>query len=317
LVEEQLAPMVPEQEPIPNVLQASLGQRIAEVQSAPECPPKVVDPINLELGGMSVSLDKLKDEVAKLQLRQEDLKSHVDINLNGLTGRLGKLEERMNDLNVALSIVEGSTNANASDLQAAQSLLSKVQQTIAALTEATESAAEAKQQVEPLGERQNVKEYIETQHQLISEMQAMRDDAQRQMTAELELVKVARELAVTNIQEMVAQAQSPSAPKSLKRKRDDGDDEGQESNEEHNECDLPAQLDMTMDVDGQVRCRESHSVNKAVGDDAGLDSTIGPNANGIIVPTRKRQRKVASTILQTVTAVTLGAVATWSALAYT
>jgi len=308
LVQEQLAPMVPQPEPIPNVLQASLSQRIVEVQnSAPECSPKVVNPIDLELGGLTVSLGNLKDEVAKLQLRQEDL--------NELTE---KLEERMNDLNVILSIVEGSTNANASELQAAQSLISKVQQALVALTEATESAAEAKQQAEPLDERQDVKEHIEAQHQLISEMQAMRDDAQLQITTELELVKAARELAVTNIQEMVAQAQSPSAPKSLKRKRDDGDDEGQESNEEHNECDLPAQLDMMMDVvDGQVKCRESQTVNKAVGDDTGLDSTIGPNVNGVIVPTRKRQRKVASTILQTVTAVTLGAIATWSALAYT
>ena len=110
--------------------------------------------------------------------------------------------------------------------------------------------------------------------------------------------------------------QSPSAPKSLKRKRDNGDDEGQELNEEQNECDLPAQP-MSV-VNEQARCRESHTVNKAVGDDAGLDSTIEPNANGVIVPTRKRQRKKAAfTILQTVTAVTLGAVATWSALAYT
>lgn len=78
-----------------------------------------------------------------------------------------------------------------------------------------------------------------------------------------------------------------------KRKRDDGDDNG--DNGEENEA-------ITTPV---------------MADTASCDSTIRPGADEVAVPVRKRARRgIASKIFRTATAVTLGAVVTWSALAY-
>ncbi len=80
----------------------------------------------------------------------------------------------------------------------------------------------------------------------------------------------------------------------MKRKRDDGDDK--ESGEE-NICDQAI-------------------TTRTVADTAGAGSTTRLGADGIAVPVRKRKRGIASKLFRTATAVTLGAIVTWSALAY-
>lgn len=81
--------------------------------------------------------------------------------------------------------------------------------------------------------------------------------------------------------------------KSLKRRRDDGEVNGEEN-----------KLDQAIPT-------------PVMADTASRDSTIRPGADEVAVPARKRARRgIASKIFRTATAVTLGAVVTWSALAY-
>ena len=82
----------------------------------------------------------------------------------------------------------------------------------------------------------------------------------------------------------------------MKRKRDDGDD-----NEDNGEENKPDQAITT----------------GVVADSASSDSTTRPGADEVVVPARKRARRgIASKIVRTATAITLGAVVAWSALAY-
>lgn len=84
--------------------------------------------------------------------------------------------------------------------------------------------------------------------------------------------------------------------KSLKRRRDDGDDSG---------------------VNGEENKLDQAIPTPVMADTASRDSTIRPGADEVAVPARKRARRgIASKIFRTATAVTLGAVVTWSALAY-
>ena len=82
----------------------------------------------------------------------------------------------------------------------------------------------------------------------------------------------------------------------MKRKRDDGDDNGDNGGEN--------KLDQAI-------------TTPVMADTASCDSTIRSVADEVAVPARKRARRgIASKIFRTATAVTLGAVVTWSALAY-
>jgi hypothetical protein len=141
------------------------------------------------------------------------------------------------------------------------------------------------------------------------EMKIMRENTERDMAAELQAVKAARAdaLAAIALENQVRFAQgndilsptnmhqTPLNP-SLKRKR--SDDEGEDAS--------------------------LGGVNGG-GGDANVSGPT-PKAVPIVIPTRaldmararksKRARRVMSTIVQTASAITLGAVATWSALAF-
>lgn len=90
------------------------------------------------------------------------------------------------------------------------------------------------------------------------------------------------------------QPQSP-APKLLKRKRDNGDDNGD---------------------GGQENICDQAITTRTLADTASAGSTTRLGADGIAVPVRKRKRGIASKLFRSATAVTLGAIVTWSVLAY-
>jgi hypothetical protein len=124
------------------------------------------------------------------------------------------------------------------------------------------------------------------------------------MTAELEAVKAARidALALISSQVQVRQLQSTysleqdsdtsqtAIPTSLKRKRLDGEDEHESESVGNGE--------------------ESLTVIKPA------PITTVTRIDGIAVPSPKRARRIAATVLHTATAATIGAIATWSALAF-
>ena len=179
---------------------------------------------------------------------------------------------------------------------------------------------------------------------LFLEMRLLRETSQAQMAAELEAIKVMRETAMTNIAEAQAQAAKASQvctntsevlieqgvhPSltisqtpvllSLKRKRDDTD-ENEEANESENiqqqavdveitddVIDLTSQgNDVVVDEDVSVPLTKAEFLEAATRTHRQID---GPRP-------RKRTRRIASVLAQTATAVTIGAVVTWSALAF-
>lgn len=169
------------------------------------------------------------------------------------------------------------------------------------------------------------------------EMRILRETSQVQMAAEIEAIKVMRETAMPNIAEAPAQAAMASQVctnifkvvveqcftpfddsqtpvlLSLKRKRDDTDE-----NEEVNESEDIQGLYFT--VGGSV-----HLVNQDK--DVVMDEEVPSTKLDVLAaadtthrqldaPPRKRARRIASVLAQTATAVTIGAVVTWSALAF-
>ncbi|KAK2464988.1 hypothetical protein APHAL10511_003064 [Amanita phalloides] len=238
------------------------------------------------------ALDNLKGDVTLLHKRQDEVKTGLCAQIDTLVGKLADFGERVKDLEYLESGVADarrSSDANSMDVQGLQSELLKLQDDFQSFVNSNASTAESQHEVELLGERQDVKESIETLRQLVQEMKTLRDKTQQQMTSELDTVKAARLAALTSIQEMEAlSAQNQNfAVESLKRKRDDEGESG-----ESGEQSAPAEGTMAESV--------IHS------------STIRPGAERA----PKRARKGASTFFRTTTAIALGAVATWSALAY-
>lgn len=143
------------------------------------------------------------------------------------------------------------------------------------------------------------------------------------MATELEAVRAARDAALATI---AAHAEAPqvrigdtdtSGPphretpqtpvlSSLKRKRSD------ESDENEDEDGLKRSVDIGVGVG------DAADVTMADAADPTTFTTTNTttNTSGIDVPSPKRARRIATAVLHTATAVTVGAVAAWSALAF-
>lgn len=130
-------------------------------------------------------------------------------------------------------------------------------------------------------------------------MKALCEKAEMQIVADLEAVKAARMSALAAIASEVqvrpcqdtdrhssSDTQQTPLPTSLKRKR--GDDEGE---------DVSAGCASA----GMMRCGSAVTARRSM---------------EITARSRKRARRLMSTVVQTATAVTVGAIVTWSALAF-
>ena len=174
---------------------------------------------------------------------------------------------------------------------------------------------------------------------LFPEMRVLRETSQVQMAAELEAIKVMRETAMANIAEAQARAakaievctntskvlieqhftplddsQTPVLL-SLKRKRDDTD--------ENEEVDESENAQQGVDVEGSVDLANQDK-DEVMDEQVPVPSTkpdvlaaaLEAHQQLDAPPPRKRARRVASVLAHTATAVTIGAVVTWSALAF-
>lgn len=174
---------------------------------------------------------------------------------------------------------------------------------------------------------------------LFLEMQVLRETSRAQMAAELEAIKVMRETAMANIAE--AQAQAAKASQvctntsevmieqrftsfdnsqtpvllSLKRKRDDTDENEEVCNLQQGVDIAPVEVvdltdqDIMMDEGVSVPSTKLDVLAAATGSATTHLQLDAP-------PPRKRARRIACVLAQTATAVTIGAVVTWSALAF-
>jgi hypothetical protein len=180
-------------------------------------------------------------------------------------------------------------------------------------------------------------------------MQTLRETTQKEMASALEAVRAARDAALITI---AAHAEAPQVkekvrtilflshmlqyhgfPKtsqtpvltSSKRKRyDEQDEDDSVGNESQSECKNEIELKNCAKDNG----RSVQDVGVGASDDGVADvmmaegiptrqpTTLVSNHSGIDVPSPKRARRLGTVVVQTATAVTVGAVATWSALAF-
>lgn len=175
-------------------------------------------------------------------------------------------------------------------------------------------------------------------------MRTLRENTENQMAAELEMVKAAREAALASIAAAQAQlaqlaqvrvidvvdasgecahtAQTPVPTASLKRKRGDGEDEDEGeglADEQDQSKDISTGVDVAV-AESEPVAMQDDVLESAVLDESAssipMMTTTMKTADGIDVPSPKRARRIASAVVQTATAVTLGAVVTWGALAF-
>jgi valyl-tRNA synthetase len=173
-----------------------------------------------------------------------------------------------------------------------------------------------------LEDRAEVNANIQALQSIVREMRLLRETSKAEMAADLEAIKDMRANAMANIIEAQAQAVKASQTPvllSLKRKRDDTD--VNENVDESEDIQQEAAVDIT---DGVIDLINQDKDVVVVDEDVSVPLTKAEFLEAAAKthrqvdgpPPRKRTRRIASVLAQTATAVTIGAVVTWSALAF-
>ena len=163
--------------------------------------------------------------MSNLQSRQDEAKLHVNTQVGDLAGKLANLEMQFKVLETKVMSTEQISGIYAMnmqiDIQGLQGGLSRLQDDLRYVTETTEIQ---RKEVESLGDRQDVKDSIETLRQLVAgnlslspisshfshraEMKTLCDETHQQVTTELDNIKAAGLLTtVKELMDMSAQNQ--------------------------------------------------------------------------------------------------------------
>ncbi|KAJ3505023.1 hypothetical protein NLJ89_g7632 [Agrocybe chaxingu] len=268
------------------------------------------------------TLKRIQDDVARLHNHRRKHRSRINSTLQLITDRFNQFDDRLAEVNAeCTSLYDQVDMIQPVDIPDLQNELEAVQERVdeMPLRLMTPEPRESSPAPAPaLNEREDVKASVQALHSLVDEMKHLRETTQQQATEELEAIKVLREAAMSNIAAAQAevkalvvqakQAQQVTAAAmevtktpvltSLKWKRDDTDENEEGSGEDvvmdgGAAAPVPTAPFIRMDVD----LVKTHVV------------VDGPRP-------RKRARRFASVVAQTATAVTIGAVVTWSALAF-
>jgi hypothetical protein len=176
------------------------------------------------------------------------------------------------------------------------------------------------------------------------DMRTLRETTQKEMAAALESVRAARDAALLAIAahtegpqvkdkvgmkffsgrilecHIPGTSQTPVLTSSKRKRYDEQDEEesGRDERQSEREHDSEPKNDRPCRIvqDVGVGNDETADVTMYEGLSAILPTTLVTNHCGIDVPPAKRARRVAAVVVQTATAATVGAIATWSALAF-
>ncbi|KAF8882962.1 hypothetical protein BD779DRAFT_1541077 [Infundibulicybe gibba] len=253
-----------------------------------------------EVESLKSAVASLQGQVNKLHMHRRKYKARFNGNVHIMSEKLSDLDDQVNDINsqyaMLLDQVNIATHADIPDLQSqVDGLQRQVDLLQAPATNGTNTPASSP-------EREDIQESIHSLRDLVSEMKTLRESTQAQMAAELDAVRAARDAALASIAAHVqvcidtpAEGDGPQPPPSpsLKRKRPDAEDVGE----------------IDADEAEAMRVDECSDMDEAA-------TRTSTTHDGPEVPARKRPRRVAAVMLHTATAVTIGAVATWSALAF-
>ncbi|KAG5652359.1 hypothetical protein H0H81_005261 [Sphagnurus paluster] len=284
------------------------------------------------VGELQGSLKRLQDEVARLQTHRRKYKSRFNTNAHLIADKLADLDAQYVDL-------AGRVEQYADLAERVEVELPELQVQVDELREQAEgffvregeADVLADREREGEGERSEVRASVETLRELVLEMRNLRTATQEQMNAELEAVRVARDAALAKIAAQVearmqAQAQVQAAAaavnESRKRKRDDSDEESDADADERPGAGEGADVDVRGGGVADVMMAEAAGLTTpttptlATGDAAPATTPCRHPEHHCAPPPAKRARRFAAVAVHTATAVTVGAIATWSALAF-
>jgi uncharacterized coiled-coil protein SlyX len=245
------------------------------------------------------SLGQITDDICKLKASRRRLRSRLALNVNSMTDRMDNLEDRISDSADDFARIEDRlvevaqlsatvddqvneiVNTTLSSLNAKMEVLSEEVKTIVTKISSEE---QARPEEDPKSSEE-MQAGVKVINRLVAEMRLLYESTQKQMNAEVEAVKAARIAAQAAI---TSQMQSPSS--SQKRKRTDEEEFDEEM------ARLKVELGSTMVCGNHLFPPEvvDHVQARPV----------------------KRPRVVMRVLAQTATAVTIGAIATWGALAF-
>ncbi|KNZ82372.1 hypothetical protein J132_00187 [Termitomyces sp. J132] len=278
---------------------------------------------------LQLSIKKLEDEVFKLQTYRHKYKARFNNNVHLISDKLSNLDERVFDVHAQyMLLVDRVDSAVGVDIPDLQAQLDVLREEIEAYT--THAPTNSDTPTEALHRRSDVEDSISVLHSLVADMRALHERTVEQMDTELRLVREARDAALAHIATHVeAQAQvripidrraerhfecpqnislsSVFMSPSLKRKRSNGD------------------ADCAMgEHDNSITGDSGTSVGDAMTADTMVPSSVSASialcchrhSHDLPMPLSKRARNIAAVAAQTATAATVGAIATWSALAF-
>ncbi|XP_006456466.1 hypothetical protein AGABI2DRAFT_181081, partial [Agaricus bisporus var. bisporus H97] len=236
---------------------------------------------------------KLQDEIGNLQTQRRKYKAKFNSNVHTVTDKFLELEDKMNDMGTQCTLfmdqIESVTYGDVPDLQtriddlldehdAEQMEVGRLRTRLVDCEEKVMRKEEKmRENIEEVKEgRERVYEHLDTLRGLVEEMKTLRNTTEREVKEEVETLR--------QIRKAILEEANATDYISVKRKRSAEDDGEQDVTE----------IDAT-----------SATLNES------CSSRLSDRS-----PRHKRPRRVTSILAQTATAVTMGAVATWAALAF-
>ncbi|KAF9005019.1 hypothetical protein BDQ17DRAFT_371851 [Cyathus striatus] len=276
--------------------------------------------VHTRLGSLSTRLDKFHVEFDEAKEKEEDRSDHF-------VRRLSLAEKRLDDMEVDRSDADQTVDdvfARVDDIEALA-----LDERVGAIERHVGEVVARREEVDR--ERE---ETVRELKGLVAEMRQLREDTQKQMAHDLQSVKAAKELAMVCISKTTQVRISPLCDSpierfllvksfSLKRKRDGVEDAGALSPVGFSAPPTPtpssaistAAQDVIMgELTAPVTVLDSEGKV-----DAATEAVEGGGEDelqGLAPPPRKKAKKVVNVLAQTATALTVGAVATWTALAF-
>ncbi|KAJ3562935.1 hypothetical protein NP233_g9267 [Leucocoprinus birnbaumii] len=266
----------------------------------------------------------LQTEIDVLQAQRRKYKSKFNANVHTVSDKFHELEDKMNDMTAQCTLfmdqIEGVTSGDIPEMQARiddlvddnygrqlglDDLTGRIERWEDRVDEKNEEIEDLKEDLKE--EKARVGMYLDTLKGLIDEMKTLRATTEREVAAELATLR--------QLRETILQEQNTSSPTKRKRSLDD---EGDRDTDE-----LPASSTsspiVTLPTSALDNGEPMHGVENNFPFSCDIEDTqygLGFQIHHDRPSPRKRARRIASVAAQTATAVTMGAVAAWVALAF-
>ncbi|KAG6812813.1 hypothetical protein H0H92_000271 [Tricholoma furcatifolium] len=309
---------VPESNVIDPWMEDSRVVKEVEIDEVDESRP--VNHASAEVKELQSSVQKLQDEISKLQIHRRKYRGHFNANVHVVANKISNLDDRLVDIsaqyNRLADRIDSVVDFDLPDLQGQVDVLNVLREQIESISSSTANADPQPR----LHEHPDVQKSLATLQSLVNDMQALRERTEEQMDAELCLVRDARDVALTQIAEAQAQATATATAQtrvpmtSLKRKRSDDDDEV--ADEECHSDSGGRTADVAVTAEFPVAIDAHAQTPGYVAVPAVVQRSHPHDEHRDAVRPAKRARRIAAVAVQTATAVTVGAIAAWSALAF-